>query len=298
MTRVRKAVIPAAGLGTRFLPATKAIPKEMLPIVDVPTLQLIVEEALAAGIEEIVLVTGRGKGTIEDHFDHSYELEHTLRERGKKELYELSERISKMVRLVTVRQKEPLGLGHAVLVARQAVGDEPVAVLLGDDLYDCEGRRPAIGQLIDEFQRLGGDKGVIALMEVPPGQESLYGIAAGQAVAGAPRTLHISEMVEKPAPGTAPSRLAIVGRYVLPAAIWEILAHTKPGKGGEIQLTDALKELAQKGAGCYGLTVDGTRHDAGDKLGYLGANLAWALKRDDLRPGLLALMRRLVDETR
>ncbi|HXU72776.1 MAG TPA: UTP--glucose-1-phosphate uridylyltransferase [Polyangia bacterium] len=298
MTRVRKAVIPAAGLGTRFLPATKAIPKEMLPIVDVPTLQLIVEEALAAGIEEIVLVTGRGKGTIEDHFDHSYELEHTLRERGKKELYELSERISKMVRLVTVRQKEPLGLGHAVLVARQAVGDEPVAVLLGDDLYDCEGRRPAIGQLIDEFQRLGGDKGVIALMEVPPGQESLYGIAAGQAVAGAPRTLHISEMVEKPAPGTAPSRLAIVGRYVLPAAIWEILAHTKPGKGGEIQLTDALKELAQKGPGCYGLTVDGTRHDAGDKLGYLGANLAWALKRDDLRPGLLALMRRLVDETR
>jgi UTP--glucose-1-phosphate uridylyltransferase len=298
MTRVRKAVIPAAGLGTRFLPATKSVPKEMLPIVDVPTLQLVVEEALDAGIEEIVLVTGRGKSTIEDHFDHSYELEHTLRERGKKELLELSERISKMVRLVTVRQKEPLGLGHAVLVARQAVGDEPVAVLLGDDLYDCEGRRPAIGQLIDEFRRLGGDKGVIALMEVPPGQESLYGIAAGQPVAGAPRTLQISEMVEKPAPGTAPSRLAIVGRYVLPAAIWEILAHTKPGKGGEIQLTDALKELAQEGAGCYGLTVDGTRHDAGDKLGYLGANLAWALKRDDLRPGLLALMRRLVDEAR
>ena len=295
--RVRKAVIPAAGLGTRFLPATKAIPKEMLPIVDVPTLQLIVEEALDAGIEEIVLVTGRGKASIEDHFDHSYELEHTLRERGKKELLAVVERISKLTRLVTVRQKEPLGLGHAVLVARQAVGDdEPVAVLLGDDLYDCEGRRPAIGQLIDEYERLGGDKGVVSLMEVPAGQEQLYGIVAGKAVAGAPRTTHIDDMVEKPAPGTAPSRLAIVGRYVLPSSIWQILQRTQPGKGGEIQLTDALKELAQKGGGCYGLTVDGTRHDAGDKLGYLGANLAWALKRDDLRPGLLALMRRLVDE--
>jgi UTP--glucose-1-phosphate uridylyltransferase len=296
MTRVRKAVIPAAGLGTRFLPATKAIPKEMLPIVDVPTLQLIVEEAVDAGIEEIVLVTGRGKSTIEDHFDHSYELEHTLRERHKEELLAVVERISKLTRLVSVRQKEPLGLGHAVLVARQAVGDEPVAVLLGDDLYDCAGKRPAIGQLIDEFNRLGGDKGVIALMEVAAGQEQQYGIVGGKPLADAPRTLHIDEMVEKPAPGSAPSRLAIVGRYVLPAAIWEILARTSPGKGGEIQLTDGLKELAQRGAGCYGLTVDGIRHDAGDKLGYLGANLAWALKRDDLRPGLLALMRRLLDE--
>ena len=293
-TRVRKAVIPAAGLGTRFLPATKAVPKEMLPIVDVPTLQLIVEEAVAAGIEEIVLVTGRGKGSIEDHFDVSYELEHTLRERGKNDLLAMVERISKRVRLVTVRQKEPLGLGHAVLVARQAVGDEPVAVLLGDDLYDCEGRRPAIGQLIDEFERLGGDKGVVSLMEVPAGQESMYGIAKGKPVSE--RALLVEDFVEKPAPGTAPSRLAIVGRYVLPAAIWDILAHTKPGKGGEIQLTDGLKELAQKGGGCYGLTVDGTRHDAGDKLGYLGANLAWALKRDDLRPGLIALMRRLLEE--
>jgi UTP--glucose-1-phosphate uridylyltransferase len=298
MTRVRKAVIPAAGLGTRFLPATKAVPKEMLPIVDVPTLQLIVEEALAAGIEEIVLVTGRGKATIEDHFDHSYELEHTLRERGKKELLALTERVSKMVRLVTVRQKEPLGLGHAVLVARQAVGDEPVAVLLGDDLFDCDGRRPAIGQLIDEFERLGGDKGVVSLMEVPAGQEQLYGIVAGKALADAPRTMHISDMVEKPAPGSAPSRLAIVGRYVLPAAIWPILERTQPGKGGEIQLTDALRTLTKEGAGTVGLNVDGVRHDAGDKLGYLGANLAYALKRPDLKPGLLALMRRLLDENR
>lgn len=295
--RVRKAIIPAAGLGTRFLPATKAIPKEMLPIVDVPTLQLVVEEALAAGIEEIVLVTGRGKSAIEDHFDVSFELERTLRDRGKAELLASVERISKMVRLVSVRQKEPLGLGHAVLVARQAVGDEPVAVLLGDDLFDCDGRRPAIGQLVDEYERLGG-KGVVSLMEVAPGQEQLYGIVAGKPLGDAPRTLHISDMVEKPSPGTAPSRLAIVGRYVLPSEIWEILARTRPGKGGEIQLTDALKELAQRGSGCYGLTVDGTRHDAGDKLGYLGANLAWALKRDDLRPGLLALMRRLVEEHR
>jgi UTP--glucose-1-phosphate uridylyltransferase len=297
MPRVRKAVIPAAGLGTRFLPATKAIPKEMLPIVDVPTLQLIVEEALAAGIEQIVLVTGRGKSTIEDHFDHSYELEQTLRERGKQELLAEVERLSRMVRLVTVRQKEPLGLGHAVLVARQAVGDEPVAVLLGDDLYDCDGRRPAIGQLIDEYERLGGGKGVVALMEVPAGQEQLYGIVAAKPLAASSRTLHISDMVEKPPAGTAPSRLAIVGRYVLPPAIWDILEGTRPGRGGEIQLTDALRELAQApDAGCYGLTVDGTRHDAGDKLGYLGANLAWALKRDDLRPPLLALMRRLVAE--
>jgi UTP--glucose-1-phosphate uridylyltransferase len=295
--RVRKAVIPAAGLGTRFLPATKAIPKEMLPIVDVPTLQLIVEEALAAGIEEIVLVTGRGKPSIEDHFDVSYELEHTLRERGKKELLAGVERISQMTRLVTVRQKEPLGLGHAVLVARQAIGDEPVAVLLGDDLYDCDGKRPAIGQLIDEYERRG-NRGVVALMEVPAGQEQMYGIAAGNPVEGSSRTLEIRDMVEKPAPGTAPSRLAIVGRYVLPAEIWDILAKTKPGKGGEIQLTDALKVLAQQGSGMIGLTVDGTRHDAGDKLGYLGANLAWAMKRDDLRPGLLSLMRKYVEGDR
>ncbi len=289
--RVRKAVIPAAGLGTRFLPATKAVPKEMLPIVDVPTLQLVVEEALAAGIEEIILVTGRGKSTLEDHFDVSFELERTLRDRGKKELLAQVERISQMVRIISVRQKEPLGLGHAVLVARQAIGDEPVAVLLGDDLFDCDGKRAAIGQLIDAFEQKGG-AGVIALTEVDKGQEHLYGVVAGEP-AGA--LFHIRDMVEKPAPGTAPSRLAIVGRYVLPAAIWPMLEKTPPGKNGEIQLTDALKTLAVEGAGCFGLAVDGERHDAGDKLGYLGANLAWAMKRDDLRPGLLALMKKYVE---
>jgi UTP--glucose-1-phosphate uridylyltransferase len=288
--KVRKAVIPAAGLGTRFLPATKAIPKEMLPIVDVPTLQLVVEEAVAAGIEEIVLVTGRGKSSLEDHFDVSFELERTLRDRGKKDLLAVVERISQMVRVVSVRQKEPLGLGHAVLVARQAVGDEPVAVLLGDDLYDCEGKRPAVGQLIDAFNGAKG-AGVIAVMEVEKGQEHQYGIVAGHQEGA---LFKITDMVEKPAPGTAPSRLAIVGRYVLPASIWPILEKTAPGKNGEIQLTDALKKLAQEGDGCYGLTVDGERHDAGDKLGYLGANLAWAMKRDDLRPGLIAIMKKYV----
>jgi UTP--glucose-1-phosphate uridylyltransferase len=288
--KVRKAVIPAAGLGTRFLPATKAIPKEMLPIVDVPTLQLVIEEALDAGIEEIILVTGRGKNTLEDHFDVSYELEHTLRERGKKQLLALVERISHLTRLVSVRQKEPLGLGHAVLVARQAAGDEPVAVLLGDDLYDCEGRKPAIGQLIEAHEKKPG-AGVIALMEVEKGQEHQYGIVAGEKQG---ELFHITDMVEKPAPGTAPSRMSIVGRYVLPAAIWPILEKTAPGKNGEIQLTDALKKLAQEGGGCYGVTVDGTRHDAGDKLGYLGANLAWAMKRPELRPGLIEIMKKYV----
>ncbi|HEY7955066.1 MAG TPA: UTP--glucose-1-phosphate uridylyltransferase GalU [Polyangia bacterium] len=292
ISKVRKAVIPAAGLGTRFLPATKAVPKEMLPIVDVPTIQLVVEEALAAGIEEIILVTGRGKGAIEDHFDRAYELERTLADRKKLELLAEVERVSHLVRLVSVRQKEPLGLGHAVLVAREAAGDEPVAVLLGDDLYDTDGKRPAIGQLIDSYERLGG-AGMVALMEVAAGQEHLYGVVAGEPHDA--RTIKIREMVEKPKPGTAPSRQAIVGRYVLPPEIWPILARTRPGQGGEIQLTDALRELAA-GRGCYGLTIDGVRHDAGDKLGYLGANLAWALKRDELRPGLLAIMRRLVDE--
>ena len=294
--KVRKAVIPAAGLGTRFLPATKAVPKEMLPIVDVPTLQLIFEEALAAGIEEIVLVTGRGKSTIEDHFDVSYELEHTLRERGKKELLDQVSAISRKVRLISVRQKEPLGLGHAVLVARQAVGDEPVAVLLGDDLFDTDKvGRSGIGQLVDQFEAQGGDAGVIALLEVPPGQEHLYGIVAGAQVGQNERLLKLSDLVEKPAPGTAPTRLAIIGRYVLPASIWPILERTKPGRGGEIQLTDALKTLAVDGGGCFGYTLEGERHDAGDRLGYLRANLAYALKRPELADGLRAVMRELLE---
>jgi UTP--glucose-1-phosphate uridylyltransferase len=304
--RVRKAVIPAAGLGTRFLPATKAIPKEMLPIVDVPTIQLVIEEALAAGIEEIILVTGRGKASIEDHFDIAYELEDTLARRGKRELLEPVAKLSRRIRLISVRQKEPLGLGHAVLVARQAAGGEAVAVLLGDDLIDADGLpRSGIGQLCDEYARAGGAAGVIALSEVPPGQEHLYGVVAGDVVPGADaqgesgRLLKLTDLVEKPAPGTAPSRLAIIGRYVLPPSIWDILERTPPGKGGEIQLTDALRTLATTdGAGCFGYRLRGVRHDAGDRLGYLGANLAYALKRPELKPGLLALMRELVERHR
>jgi UTP--glucose-1-phosphate uridylyltransferase len=284
---VRKAVIPAAGLGTRFLPATKATPKEMLPIVDKPTIQLVVEEAVASGIEEIVLVNGRGKSSIEDHFDIAYELEDTLRRRGKNLLADEMRGIANMVRLVSVRQKEPLGLGHAVLCARDAVGDEPFAVLLGDDLYDA--RVPAIGQLIDVFRDTG--KGAVAVMEVPQGQEHLYGVVAGVPV-GAGR-VRVTDMVEKPAPGTAPSRLAIVGRYVLPPTIWGILSETRPGKGGEIQLTDALLGLA-KSAGMIATTLDGERHDAGDRLGYLRANLAYALQRDDLRAGVVAMCEEMV----
>jgi UTP--glucose-1-phosphate uridylyltransferase len=264
----------------------------MLPIVDVPTIQLVVEEAVAAGIEEIVLVQGRGKGAIEDHFDHAFELETTLTARGKREQAEAMAKISSMVRLVSVRQKQPLGLGHAVLVARDAIGDEPFAVLLGDDLYDAA--RPAIGQLIGVFEETG--KGAIAVMEVAPGQEHLYGVVKpGRTLA--PGRVEALDMVEKPAAGTAPSRLAIVGRYVLPAAIWGILAETRPGKGGEIQLTDALCTLAQRD-GLIAATLEGERHDAGDKLGWLRANLAWALKRPELRDGVRALCEEMAARAR
>jgi UTP--glucose-1-phosphate uridylyltransferase len=289
--QVRKAVIPAAGLGTRFLPATKAIPKEMLPIVDVPTIQLVIEEAVRAGITDVVVVNGRNKHAIEDHFDHAYELEHTLRERGgaSAKLADDMAAISSLVRLHSVRQKQPLGLGHAVLVAREAIGDEPFAVLLGDDLIDNDAD-PGIAQLVRVHAETGG--AAIAIMEVPPGKEHMYGIVAGE-LDGQGR-MRIREMVEKPPPGTAPSRWAIVGRYVLPAAVWPHLAATRPGAGGEIQLTDALRELIGSPEGMYGVVFAGTRHDAGDKLGYLRANLAYALKRPELRDGVLALCREML----
>jgi len=288
--RVRKAVIPAAGLGTRFLPATKAIPKEMLPIVDTPTIQLVVDEAVRAGITDVVVVNGRGKGAIEDHFDHAFELERTLRDRGKTADADAVQKISEMVRIISVRQKAPLGLGHAVLTAREAIGDEPFAVLLGDDLVDDDDD-PAIGQLARVYEQTGA--GAIMVMEVEPGREHLYGIVAGER--DATGHLRIREMIEKPKPGTAPTRLAIVGRYVLPPAVWSMLAATKPGVGGEIQLTDALRRLAQSPAGLYGVTVRGVRHDAGDKLGYLRANLAYALKRPELRDAVRALCKELAE---
>jgi len=286
---VRKAVIPAAGLGTRFLPATKAVPKEMLPIVDVPTIQLVIDEAVRAGVTDVIVVNGRTKHAIEDHFDHAYELEHTLRERGSARLADDMAAISTLVRLISVRQKQPLGLGHAVLCAREAVGDEPFAVLLGDDLIDNDAD-PGIGQLIRVHVETGA--AAIAIMEVPAGKEHMYGIVAGDRDADG--RMRIREMVEKPSPGTAPSRWAIVGRYVLSPEIWPLLASTKPGAGGEIQLTDALRELARSPAGMYGVVVAGTRHDAGDKLGYLRANLAYALKRPDLRDAVLALCREML----
>ena len=288
-SNVRKAVIPAAGLGTRFLPATKAVPKEMLPIVDVPTIQLVIDEAVRAGVTDVIVVNGRGKHAIEDHFDHAYELEHTLRERGNARLADEMTAISRLVRLISVRQKQPLGLGHAVLCAREAVGDEPFAVLLGDDLIDNDAD-PGIGQLMRVHAATGA--AALAIMEVPAGKEHMYGIVTGDLDASG--RMRIRDMVEKPKPGTAPSRWAIVGRYVLPPAVWPYLAETRPGAGGEIQLTDALRELARSPDGMYGVVIAGTRHDAGDRLGYLRANLAYALKRPELRDAVLALCREML----
>jgi UTP--glucose-1-phosphate uridylyltransferase len=291
-TKVRKAVIPAAGLGTRFLPATKAVPKEMLPIVDTPTLQLVVEEAVSAGVTDIVVINGRNKVAIEDHFDHAFELERTLRDRNNLELADAMTKISTLVRLISVRQKQPLGLGHAVLCAREAVGDESFAVLLGDDLIDNDAN-PGIGQLIKVHEATGA--GAIAIMEVPAGKEHLYGVVVGER--DATGHMRIRELVEKPK-SNPPSRWAIVGRYVLPPAIWPMLATTKPGAGGEIQLTDALKQLAASPAGLYGVVVEGTRHDAGDKVGYLRANLAYALKRPELRDAVIELCREILESAR
>src|SRR5438552_5463271 len=285
---LRKVVIPAAGLGTRFLPVTKAVPKEMLPIVDVPTIQLIVDEAVRAGVHEIIVVNGRGKTAIEDHFDRSYELEDTLQRKGKKDLFEQVRRISDMVRLVSVRQKEPLGLGHAVLAARPAVGDEWFGVLLGDDLIDSD--EPGIGQLARVSMETG--KATVALMPVPDDQTHMYGVAAGPSLGA---NIQVEKIVEKPPKGTAPSNLAVIGRYLLPPDIFEILEKVKPGAGGEIQLTDALAVLAQQGR-LIGVRFQGERHDAGDRLGYLQANLAYALKRPELRDPLLEYLRQVVKQ--
>jgi UTP--glucose-1-phosphate uridylyltransferase len=283
---LRKVVIPAAGLGTRFLPATKAVPKEMLPIVDTPTIQLIVEEAVRAGATQVIVVNGRGKSAIEDHFDRSYELEDTLARKQKTDLFQQVRRISDMVRLVSVRQKEPMGLGHAVLSARPAVGDEWFGVLLGDDLIDSED--PAIGQLAKVAMQTG--KAAVALMPVADDQTHLYGVAAGKALPDG--NVLVDRIVEKPPQGSAPGNLAVIGRYLLPPEVFGILEQVKPGAGGEIQLTDALAVLAQQGK-LIGVRFKGERHDAGDRLGYLQANLAYALKRPDLRDGLLAWLRKV-----
>jgi UTP--glucose-1-phosphate uridylyltransferase len=286
---VRKVVLPVAGLGTRFLPATKTIPKEMLPIVDIPTVQLNVEECIASGIDEIIFVTARGKSQIEDHFDRAGELEALLEKRGKTADLESIQRFGKLAKFVSVRQAEARGLGHAVLCAKAAVGDEPFAVLLGDDLLEAE--RPGLRQLIDNYERWG--QGVVALKEVPPGQEHLYGIIEGEKVGD--RDWKVRRMVEKPAPGTAPSRLAIIGRYVLPPEIFEILEQTPPGRGGEIQLTDAMAVLCDR-RGMHGLEVEGRRFDAGDRAGYVLAVLYYALRRKDIGADVRVGAQRLLDE--
>jgi UTP--glucose-1-phosphate uridylyltransferase len=283
MPTIRKAVIPAAGLGTRFLPATKAVPKELLPIVDTPTIQYIVAEAVAAGVRDVILVCARGKDSIVDHFDIAAELEAHLERTGKLALRDQMRAIAKMANVVAVRQQEPLGLGHAVLCARDLVGDEPFVVMLGDDIIDAA--VPAAKQLADCHDRHG--LATIALMEVPPAEAHLYGIAAGRALD--PRTLRIEKLVEKPRAG-APSNLAVIGRYVLPPRIFEILEALPPGVGGEIQLTDALAVLARE-EGLLGYRFEGDRYDAGDRLGYLKANVAFALKRPDLHGPLLAYLR-------
>src|SRR5271169_1652254 len=278
--RVRKAVLPAAGLGTRFLPATKAQPKEMLPVVDKPQIQYVVEECVASGIQHVIIVTGKGKNSIEDHFDNSPLLERFLFEKGKTELAEMVQRISNMVQVSYTRQKEPLGLGHAVLVAKDLVGDEPFAVLLGDVLIP--GPNPATKQLIDVYEATG--TGAIAVEEVPRDKTHLYGIVAGEPAPLPPfgeRLLRIRDLVEKPKAQEAPSNLAITGRYVLPSAIFECLERTQPGAGGEIQLTDALRLLAKE-QGLLALIYEGLSYDAGDKLGFLRATVELALVNKEL----------------
>jgi UTP--glucose-1-phosphate uridylyltransferase len=269
---------------------TKAIPKEMLPIVDVPSIQLIVEECVGAGIEEIILVTARGKSALEDHFDRAGELEALLEKKGKTSDLALVRKPTGLARIVAVRQAEARGLGHAVLCAREAVGDEPFAVVLGDDLLDA--RVPGIRQLLDVYERWG--TGVVGLKEVAEGQEHLYGIVDGQNVGT--REWKLSRLVEKPAPGTAPSRLAAIGRYVLPAEIFAILAETPVGRGGEIQLTDGLATLCAR-RGLHGVEMEGQRFDAGDRVGYVLAQLHWALKRAEIAAEVRAGAKRILEGT-
>jgi UTP--glucose-1-phosphate uridylyltransferase len=286
-TKIRKGVIPAAGLGTRFLPATKVVPKELLPIVDRPTIQYIVEEAVASGIEQVILITARGKEAVEEHFAVSAELEKVLKRQKKEDLLQMVKELSKMVKIMSVRQEEPKGLGHAVLCAREAVGEEPFAVLLGDDLVDAE--PPCLAQMVEVSRQKGG--AVIALLRVPASETHLYGIIRGEQVDE--RIYRIQELVEKPAPDQAPSNLAIIGRYLLPPEIFPILEKTPPGKGGEIQLTDALQTLART-MPLYGYEFTGDRYDAGDKVGYLEANIAFALKRPEMAGRLKEFIKKVI----
>jgi len=283
---IRKAVFPAAGLGTRFLPATKAQPKEMLPLVDKPLIQYAVEEARDSGIDQILVVTGRGKNAIEDHFDVSFELESLLNVRGKESLLAEVREISQMIEVAYVRQKQALGLGHAILQAKSLVGDEPFAVLLADDVIDSE--RPALRQMIDVFERRGNP--VLALCEVPHQDTAMYGIVSGTPIEE--RLIAVSGMVEKPRPDDAPSHNAIIGRYILTPDIFEILEKTPPDHRGEIQITDGLKTLLGRRP-IDGYAFEGTRYDAGDKLGFLKATVELALKREDLGEDFRSYLKQL-----
>jgi UTP--glucose-1-phosphate uridylyltransferase len=277
MSTIRKAVFPAAGLGTRFLPATKAQPKEMLPLVDKPIIQYVIEEAVASGLTSIIIVTGRGKNAIEDHFDVSYELERMLQERGKTELLEQVRAVSNMINVSYVRQGETLGLGHAVLMAKDLVGDEPFAVMLGDDIIDNP--VPCMRQMMDVYEAHHGP--VIAVQQVPRDEISAYGVIAGEPEGSSGRVFRIHDMVEKPRVEDAPSDLAIIGRYILTPDVFEALETTPRDAGGEIQLTNGLRALKQKRP-LYGCRFEGVRHDAGNKLGFLKATVEFALKRPDL----------------
>ncbi|MDD7794970.1 UTP--glucose-1-phosphate uridylyltransferase GalU [Clostridium sp. 'White wine YQ'] len=274
--KVKKAIIPAAGLGTRFLPATKAQPKEMLPIVDKPTIQYIIEEAIASGIEEILIITGRNKKCIEDHFDKSVELEMELEKNGKEELLEIVRDISDMVDIHYIRQKEPKGLGHAILCAKTFVGNEPFAVLLGDDVVYSE--KPCLKQLIECFDEY--KTSILGVQTVPRSDVSKYGIVDGKHIED--RVYKVKNLVEKPNVEETPSDVAILGRYIITPQIFDILKNTEPGKGGEIQLTDALKELVSQEA-MYAFNFEGRRYDVGDKLGFLQATVEYALRKEDLR---------------
>jgi UTP--glucose-1-phosphate uridylyltransferase len=288
ISRVTKAVIPAAGLGTRFLPATKAQPKEMLPVYDKPAIQYVIEEAVAAGIKDILIITGRGKQSIENHFDRSIELEENLKAHGKAQDLQEVQEISSLVNLYYVRQKEALGLGHAVLCAKSFVGNEPFAVFLGDDIMDSE--PPAISQMLKVWQRHQGP--VLGVIEVPRALTRAYGVIRPKALGG--DLFRVLDLVEKPEPAKAPSQLGIVGRYVLTPEVFDILENTRAGQGGEIQLTDALRRLNRRRP-IYACRLRGNRHDIGNKVEFVKATLAYALKDEQARGPILDYMRALVE---
>lgn len=287
--KVKKAIIPAAGLGTRFLPATKAMPKEMLPIVDKPTIQYIIEEAIASGIEDIIIVTGKGKRAIEDHFDHAYELEDTLMKKGKMDMLDSVLETSK-VEIHFIRQKQPLGLGHAIWSARKFIGNEPFAVLLGDDIVEND--EPCLAQLMDQNEKTG--KSIIGVQQVAEKDTDRYGIIDPVSVDG--KLIQVNKFVEKPEAGTAPSNYAIMGRYVLTPEIFDYLGQHELGTGGEIQLTDAIQKLNEVQS-VYAYEFDGQRFDVGEKFGFIETTIEFALKRPELREQLLELFEKKLHES-